>query len=372
MVLQNNTHVKIRSLLLSIFCYVFLAPLAHASVLFFHPQDRIEVEEGESVVVEARLDTEGKTVNAIDATLLFSPDKLEVLDVSLGESVVQLWISEPEIDNAAGRVHFVGGIPSGGFFSAGLIARITFRARAQGESALGWDGASQVLLNDGVGTADSVTKLPTPLVVTEAMSDVPRVSSRTHPEQSAWHKEKTLVLNWQLQDGAVYSYALDHDPRGIPDEIPDTPEGELKFLWQLKYEGLDDGMYYFHLRQGIAMGATTRWSRTRTYRAQIDSTPPESLSAQIGSDPYIFEGRFFVSFSGSDAPSGMAQYDVWEPSTDWVLHAKPPYELRDTKNRAPIRVRAQDKARNSKEISVEIPPRPPTALKTSLKLLLVM
>src|SRR3989338_2011122 len=325
MVLQNNTHVKIRSLLLSIFCYVFLAPLAQASVLFFHPQDHIEAEEGESVVVEARLDTEGKTVNAIDATLLFSPDKLEVLDVSFGDSVVRLWISEPETDNASGRMRFVGGIPSGGSYAAGVLARITFRARVRGESALGWDGASQILLNDGTGIADTLVTLPTPFTATEAVADVPRISSRTHPEQFAWYKEKTLAIAWQLQNGAVYSYTFDHDPRGITDEVADTPVGEMRFLGQLKYEGLDDGIYYFHLRQGVAAGSKTQWSRTRAYRVQIDSTPPESLSAQIGSDPYVFNGRFFVSFSGGDAVSGIDHYDVWEPSTDWVLRTKLPH-----------------------------------------------
>ncbi|MDO8558517.1 MAG: hypothetical protein Q7S09_05040 [bacterium] len=348
----------INILLLVVGCWLLVAGVANASALFFNPQDGIEVEEGESIVVEARLDTEGNSINAIDALMHFSPQAFEVADVSRGDSAITLWITEPLIDNANGTVRFMGGIPLGASFTSGLIAKITLQARAVGESMLGWDRASQILLNDGRGTKDELEVLETSAKVTPALTDVPRISSSSHENQSKWYKGTTLVVSWIPAKEALYSYVLDHDSRSVPDTLADTPQGELRFDGSLKYEGLTEGVYYFHLREGVKEPDVVRWSRTRTFRAQIDTTPPNALSAQIGSDPSLYEGKFFVSFSGSDTLSGTDRYDVWEVSGDWTERAISPHKLLGQETDAPIKVRVLDKAGNQREILVSYPPKP--------------
>jgi len=339
--------------------YWVLPPMAaNASVLFFHPQQEVIIEEGESVIVEAFLDTKGEEINVVDATLKFPPDLVEVRDVSRGQSVLTLWISDPVIDNTAGMVQFTGGIPTGGEFPAGALVRITLYAKTTGNGVLRWDAASRVLLNDGRGTLDMVETLDTPLTITPALTDVPRISSITHNNQSTWYQGTTLFVSWQLAPHAVYSYTFDHDPREIPDEIPDKPEGELRFDGSLKYKGLDDGIYYFHLRQGIPENGDIVWSQTRTFRAQIDTTPPDTLLGEIGFDPTVYDGKFFVSFSGTDTLSGIDYYKVREGAVGNWVRAVSPYELSDQRGAAPVHVRVFDKAGSMKEIVVEFPAKP--------------
>lgn len=350
-------HAAISTLLLLPFPFLLFPSATHASTLFFHPQNEVMVEEGESVVVDVYLDTQGKSVNAVDAVLGFPQHIVEVVDVSRGGSVLTLWISDPVVDNQAGIVRLTGGIPAGGSFSAGILARITFRAKAEGEGTLSWSDTSQVLLNDGRGSRDEVEILQTSLRVTPVLTDVPRITSITHPDQSTWYQATALFVSWQLDPDAVYSYALDHDPKGFPDEITDTPQGELRFDGSIKYEGLEEGVYYFHLRQKKGREVLGGWSRTRTFRAQIDTTTPATLQTEIGSDPSLFEGRYFASFSATDQLSGIDRYDVWETGLDWTTGVKPPYELRHQDPSQPIRVRAIDKAGNMKEEVVAYPAR---------------
>ena len=357
---QNQSLVAGRRLLFVLLvtgCWLLVASSAHAAVLFFNPQNEIVVEDGQSVIVEARLDTEGKSINAIDAIFGFPQNLLEVADISQGDSVITLWIQAPQIDNEAGTVQFIGGIPNGGSFAAGLIARITFRAKAAGTGTLAWSDTSQVLLNDGAGTPAEVSILATPLRATPASADVPTVFSQTHPDETQWYRSQNLFLNWDLDPNMVYSYMLDHDPASIPDEAPDEPKGDLRFAGTIKYENLSDGIYYFHLRQAKQEAAKFAWGRTRTFRAQIDTVSPEHLEAEVGSDETVYGGRWFAAFSGQDTMAGIARYDVSENSSEWVKDARAPYELKNQDPGSMARIRAVDKAGNESEKTITVPRR---------------
>jgi hypothetical protein len=328
---------------------------ANASVLYFNPQDKIEVEDGGSTIVDVWLDTEGKTVNAADVILGFPANLVEVSDVSRGDSVLQLWLADPDIDNVAGTVRLEGGIPRGSAFKSGLLARLTFLGKAQGGGTIAWSRSSQILLNDGRGTQDSVQFLETPIVVAPTATDVPKIASPSHPDQSKWYKDSRVMVHWDMASEEIYSYSFDHDPKGSPDEIADTPLGNLMFQGSLKYEGLNDGVYYFHLRAGTKDAAgSTHWSRTRTFRAQVDLTPPE-IRGSVDTDPSVFGGRPFASFAGSDVTSGIDRYDIWESREGWIQGVKAPYELRDGGKGGYISVRAVDKAGNEKELKLQVP-----------------
>lgn len=345
--------------------FIGLVDSARASTLFFHPQNEIVIEEGQSAVIEARLDTEGKSVNALDLTIGFPQHLVEVADVSSGDSIVGLWVNEPRVDNQSGTIHIIGGIPNGGSYAAGLIVRFTVVAKAVGEGELLWSEGAQVLLNDGAGTPDKTGMLTTPLRIAPAVSDVPMVNSGTHPDQTQWYRARTVFLAWPLASGIVYSYSLDHDPYGVPDEVADEPKGDLRFDGTIKYENLDEGVYYFHLRERRFPDTKAVWSRTRTFRIQIDATPPGRLQADIGSDSTVYDGRWFATFSGADALSGIARYDAQEAAGGLVKGVRSPYELRIQEADSPVTIRVVDKAGNEREVTLAVPTRkePASALK---------
>ncbi|MDO8560362.1 MAG: hypothetical protein Q7S23_05025 [bacterium] len=100
--------------------------------------------------------------------------------------------------------------------------------------------------------------------------------------------------------------------------------------------------------------------------AVVDAVPPEQFMPQLGQDPGVLNGRWFVVFATQDKGSGIARYEVAEwrgsrlPSAEqltWRL-AESPYPISDQTRRSYVVVRATDRAGNT-WISVLPPSAPP-------------
>jgi len=182
---------------------------------------------------------------------------------------------------------------------------------------------------------------------------LPIISSETHPDQNKWYRMTSLSLYWDLIEGAEYSWILSRDPLTEPDEIPDEPEpkeGVAFWMGAMEYDlkEEEDGIYYFHLKQN-------------TYRAMIDTIPPEEFEPQIGQDPTMYDGKYFLSFIAQDKTSGVDHYEVTE--VPWFSFKKTkegkvvqsPYLLEDQRLRKVIKVKAVDKAGNERIAEIRLP-----------------
>lgn len=81
-----------------------------------------------------------------------------------------------------------------------------------------------------------------------------------------------------------------------------------------------------------------------------DKTPPEPFTVGVYSDPSIFNGDFFATFSTIDKQTGMDHYEVMEAKNgagSWVP-AVSPYRLQDQNLASTISVKAVDKAGNER------------------------
>ena len=76
-----------------------------------------------------------------------------------------------------------------------------------------------------------------------------------------------------------------------------------------------------------------------------DTTPPQSFSVLLGSDPSLFEGKYFISFSTSDTGSGVNHYEIQEGSGPFIRSSSP-YVLQDQTHKKMITVKAIDNAGN--------------------------
>src|SRR3990167_2940305 len=102
------------------------------------------------------LDTEKQAVNMVDATIIFLPDKLQLVSPTTGQSVISVWTAAPIFNNQTGTIRLSGGIPGGLNVNRGLITNLTFRVKQVGEPVLvKFSNDSQILANDGRGTARS-------------------------------------------------------------------------------------------------------------------------------------------------------------------------------------------------------------------------
>jgi len=332
----------------SIFAVLSVPLWTEAATLYLMPQLQ-SVYQGDSFIVEVRLNTEKEKINAIEGKLKFSSDFLEVRDFSKGDSILTLWVEEPRVRE--GEISFVGGVP-GGFGGDGLILKINFLGKEIGKAKASFQEDSKVLHGEGIVSELSFLEGNYEIVLRP--EKLPQISSRTHPDQNKWYKGNTLHLHWDLIEGAEFSFILSKDPLVEPDEIPDRPEGELIWMGDMEYPNLEDGTYYFHLRQKLP---GEDWSPKVTFRAMIDSTPPEDFKPEIGRDPAIFEGKYFLSFATIDATSGVDYFEVKEGKRDFK-RAESPYLLEDQSLESKILVKAVDKAGNER-IAEIIPPAKP-------------
>ncbi|KKU85775.1 MAG: hypothetical protein A2667_01055 [Candidatus Wildermuthbacteria bacterium RIFCSPHIGHO2_01_FULL_47_27] len=350
----------------TIFLLAFLAVAlpfgADAAVLYLLPQAQ-QVYLGDSFVVEVRLDTEGEEINAAEANLKFPADLLEVVDVGMGGSVLNIAVNGKRAD-VDGSISFAGGAPEG-FRGDGLVGRITFLAKGEGTASVNFMDDSRVLLNDGSGT-------PAPLVFLEgtyAAGAKPEgwvaISAPTHPNQNKWAQGNTLHLRWDLEKDAEYSYILSRDPLAEPDETPDRPQGDLLWMGDMEYAYLEDGIYYFHLRKGANdSSGQMNWGPKITYRAMVDATPPEDFQPQFAR----IEGKNYVVFNAFDKTSGVNRYEVLEQARDFWgkpkensgnwKEGRSPYLLADQNLNSAVKIKAIDEAGNARMAEI-IPPKKP-------------
>lgn len=248
------------------------------------------------------LNTNGRSVNAVDAIIKFPPDKLQVVSPSLGRSIIGIWATPPTFNNQEGTLRFQGGIPSPGInTSSGVISTITFRVKSIGTATINLSDESKVFLNDGLGTNVLTSKsggiynliLPPPAG--------PTVVSPTHPDQTKWMTNTTVIFEWSGETGAMgYSYMLNEEPVSTPDDISEGPNTGVA------YKNLQDGTHYFHIKalKGNFWGGITH------YAVRIDATPPADFKIDISPGARTTSKLPIIDFFTTDNLSGIDHYEM--------------------------------------------------------------
>jgi len=334
--------------LYSIF-YILNPFSAEAAVLYILPQSQT-LFKGDTFVTEVRLNTEGKNIKGMTATLEFSVDILQIVELSDGGSLFSTDIEKSYFSNDHGFLSLVGTVPEG-FQGDGLVARVTFLAQSTGFSTVNARPGITLLSGDEVLFLEgSYEIIPWP-------RDRIRVSSPTHPEQQNWYGGATLRLIWTLEEDSQYSYFLTRDPLASPDDIPDEPEGELVWVGELYYTELNEGVQYFRVKEckgAVESSEVCEWGPTTTFRIMIDKTPPEDFEPTVQE----IDGSQYLVFSAKDALSGVDHYEVVESSPrtflgivlddtpdtqDWQT-AESPFLLQDQTLQSIVAVKAIDRA----------------------------
>ncbi|MEZ4104335.1 MAG: cohesin domain-containing protein [Candidatus Paceibacterota bacterium] len=111
------------------------------------------VIEGESFSVDVFVGAK-TAVNAVDISVKYSPDLVEITGVNIGESVLTIWTEDPKIEKNV--VRFSGGTFKRGFMGEHLIGTINVKAKSTGQTELVLDKAS-LLAGDGTGSEVAFT-----------------------------------------------------------------------------------------------------------------------------------------------------------------------------------------------------------------------
>jgi len=285
---------------LAIFSFLILPNLSSAAVILVGPTTGT-FTVGSTFNVSIFLDTQGASINAIDISLLFPPDKLQLVSPEVGKSVIGVWTSQPRFNNQAGTIELQGGIPGGINVSRGLVSNFTFRVKAVGQAILKFMDGTKILLNDGLGTNVLFQSQNAVYDLVLPPPGGPIVASETHFDQSTWYSNQTAILKWAAgSDVDGYSYILNQNPVDIPDDIS---EG---IRTSVAYQNLSDGLRYFHIK---AL-RNNLWGGTTHFALKIDATPPAEFPVNIVPDSRITRRDPTIVFLTTDALSGINHYEL--------------------------------------------------------------
>lgn len=347
---------------------------ALAASIYFSPSSA-QKTVGNTFTVTVRVNTNGVAINAGEGSIVFDPDKLQVVSVSKSGSIFSLWASEPSFSNAEGNIDFSGGVTSPGFSgSNGLILNITFKAK----SATTVRGVTDVILvsgailaNDGEGTnvltslgkanffispsgtvepSDQIPTTIIPPTLTKPNLLAPVILSSTHPDQEKWYSNKNPLFRWDLPSEVkeiwlVLSKRANSSP--IIKYSPPISEKELT--------DLEDGSWYLNARFRTAegLGAIT------SFRFNIDSQPPQQFDITRLDQDDLTNPRPALLFESLDAASGLEKYQIKIGSGAWVdidpalagnAYAIPLQKYGDYE----VEVKALDRAGNSSSAKINI------------------
>lgn len=303
------------------------------------------------------INTQGESVNAVDIYLYFPPDKLQIVSPVASQSVVGVWTNPIRYNNQTGSAHFQGGIPGGLNVSQGLISSLTFRVRQVGSAIVRLsEENSKVLLNDGKGTN----------VLNNVQSGIyslrfpppagPTVASLTHPDQSQWYDNSSVVLSWANStrvDG--YSYILSDDSLTVPDDISEGTKAGVS------YKNLTNGTSYFHIKSlydGI-------WGGVTHFAINVDTAPPAQFSVEISPSSWTTSRQVVMSFVTTDFGSGIGYYQYVVIPTDRLsaslssptpifVETKSPQILNLDPGNYDVIVQAYDNAGNFKDSTTKV------------------
>jgi hypothetical protein len=124
------------------------------------------------------------------------------------------------------------------------------------------------------------------------------ITSLTHPDQDAWYESSNAMLTWEINnETSGVSFVLD--------KIADTEPGNKSdgLLEKKEYQGLADGIWYFHLKL-----KEKDWGQASHYRLQIDSRPPFTFAITIDQDD--LNDWPTLIFKAEDEFSGIDKYQI--------------------------------------------------------------
>ncbi len=290
-------------MLASAFIFFSLPEKACAATLSLTPGGG-SYEVGSTFDVSIMMNTEGKGVNAVKASLSFPADILQVTSPSAGQSAVTLWASPPTYSNSAGTISLEGGFPGGTNVSNGLIAKITFRVKGTGTAIVKFLDDSKILLDNGKGTGALSQTNNGIYALTLPPPSGPEVISETHADQSRWYGFSSAVLKWADPDPSIvdeYSYVLSDDPSEIPDDVSEGYKNNIS------YKNLSDGRHYFHIK---ALNKDNVWGGTTHYALNIDSTPPAEFFVDIFPSSSTARKNPVIQFATTDNLSSVSHYEL--------------------------------------------------------------
>lgn len=186
----------------NIFCLLFFlaitpSAVSAATISFRATPERVGV--GDVVRIDVLLDST-VLVNAFSGSVSYTA-MFELVAVSDGNSLVNLWIARPVLPPRGASIGFAGITPGGFSGDDGILFSVLFRAMAQGAALVSLSDV-EVLRNDGAGGVEPTTvRALTLSLVPESLGGYAEPDDTIPPELF----EISLGGDVELFDGLAYA-----------------------------------------------------------------------------------------------------------------------------------------------------------------------
>lgn len=345
----------------------------HAAKIYIVPDVQVVTSRPE-FNVDIRLDTKGKSINAAQALIGFSPDIVSILSAEKENSIFSFWLEEPQISNASGTLRLIGGTTKKITGDGLHILRLRAQAKKSGLAEFAISDAA-VIASDGEGSniLSSVERASVDIKLTAALStsSMPvsaqgafRISTAAkalppkpilnvplYPDQTRWYNHKgDVVVFWNSVPDVQAAIWLDRNPGTGPTKVD-------KELQTGRNIGAipGDGIWYLHVRFKNTVG----FGDTAHYKISFDTTVPslslliDTPSADYPSPKLRFEAKDYLSGLSHAVISLDGREEARSIDSTYVLPPQSPGKYRAL-------VRVFDRAGNSagESIDFEILPIP--------------
>lgn len=154
--------------ILAVGVFLITATTAQAATLYLDPPSA-ELNRADAIKVAIRLDTDelaSECINAVDAVISY-PESIIPIDISIGQSIIPIWVESPIINKENRTITLAGGIPNGycGRVEGdprltNVVAEMIFRAPGlqigggedRNVATISFLPETTLYLNDGLGT----------------------------------------------------------------------------------------------------------------------------------------------------------------------------------------------------------------------------
>lgn len=137
-------------LFLFLFLFCYLQPSSVLGAEFVVQSGESVFSKDQNILVDVFLNAEDEKINALDGTVSYSTNILELVEVRDGDSVVNFWVDKPD-SSEAGVVTFSGITPGGIIGDKRLIITLIFRTKEVGEGRVSVQ-YPRTIKDDGLGT----------------------------------------------------------------------------------------------------------------------------------------------------------------------------------------------------------------------------
>lgn len=153
--------------------------ISYAATIEFDPQETT-VGMSSPFLIGVTIDSE-TPVNAL-RIVIDVPDYMEVLNVSDGNSIINMWVDRPHVTNSRQLV-FEGIVPGGYSGIRGKLVTLTVQAKKEGSFDFSLSPSSRIYANDQYSSRQSIASRPLELAVVAGRDNISNIiPDRTAPE----------------------------------------------------------------------------------------------------------------------------------------------------------------------------------------------